>query len=319
MLATDPGEVLLFWSNTGAEVRLPWIAAAPVAEKEARDAHRRDGRWVLREALGDLAAGCEVELHASDHSIPEGQGLICRRGLWGRVSFVARGEDDTEIVAAAAPKGERTSTGDDLRTLWVDHDNHGKRWKEWRAVAHECTEEVGPDAPLDGPGSTLHLLRHMERFGGNPRLWLESWSREVNLHRGDRTFHELSVLVEALLLGGCYDQLNLSALQSFEKISRRIQIIIEAHKPGQAPSWQMARYLGGEASIGDAVSPALRSYGVRRAREDYEVQNARSRVLNNKKGKDDDDGAPGGDGGDGDTPHGQGRGASMGRGRGGGR
>ena len=257
-----------------------------------------------------------MDLREGDYKIPEGQGLVCRRGVWARVALTPRGA--APVVKKKVEKIEKPETEalEDLRTLWVDHDSHGKRWKEWKAVCHECSEDVAEDAPLDGPGSTLHLMRYMERFGGNPRLWLDTWSRDVSLHKSDRTYHELSVLTEVMLIGGSFDQINLSALQSFEKVARRVQIIIEAHRPGQAPQWQMAKYLGGDSSLGDGVSPALRSYGSWRAREDFEVQSARSRVLGGGKkgGFDEEAGGDGGDAGGGATD--DSRGPSRGRGRG---
>ncbi|CAK0827885.1 unnamed protein product, partial [Prorocentrum cordatum] len=84
-------------------------------------------------------------------------------------------------------------------------------------VARESSTEVYDDTPLEGPCAVLHLLKHMERFGGDPRNWVDKWCLEDRIGKSDRTFHELETLVVALMTGG-----------SFEKICRRVQLIIDA-------------------------------------------------------------------------------------------
>ena len=89
----------------------------------------------------------------------------------------------------------------------------------------------------------MHLLKHMLRFGGSPRGWLEIWCREYHIGRKDRTYHELETWTEVIMLGGAYDQLNMTSLMSVEKVSRRLQLIVEAHaEVGQATSWKTTRY-----------------------------------------------------------------------------
>ena len=122
----------------------------------------------------------------------------------------------------------------------------------------------------------------------------------------------MTVLTEALWLGGTHDQLNLPCLQSFEKISRRIQTIIEAHRGGQGANWKMSKYLSGDSSAADGVAPELRAYAWRRAKDESDINNTRTRVLGAQAsaGTDGDAGAGDADGG----AKTQGRGAA-GRGR----
>ena len=97
-----------------------------------------------------------------------------------------------------------------------------------------------PDCPLEGPDTVVHLLMHMLRFGGSPRGWLDVVSNHID--RKDLTCHEVETLTEVTLLCGAYDQPNSPPLMSFEKVSRRPQLIVEAHaEVAQAPSWKMAR------------------------------------------------------------------------------
>ena len=53
-----------------------------------------------------------------------------------------------------------------------------------------------------------------------------------------------------MVFGGAYDQLNMPMLMSFQKVSRRLQLVVEAHaEVGQAPSWKMARYYNGVSTL----------------------------------------------------------------------
>ena len=80
------------------------------------------------------------------------------------------------------------------------------------------------------------------------------WCREHHTDRKDQTYHELETLTEVIMLGGTFDQLTMPPLMSFEKVCRRLQLIVEAHaEVGQAPSWKMARYHNGVSTVTDVV------------------------------------------------------------------
>ena len=91
---------------------------------------------------------------------------------------------------------------------------------------------------------------------------------------------DLETLTEVIMLVGTCDQLKMPSLMSFERVCRRLQLIVEAHaEVGQAPSWKMARYLNGVSTVTDVVSPALRQYGTRRVKEEAEVGFTRVRQM----------------------------------------
>ena len=77
----------------------------------------------------------------------------------------------------------------------------------------------------------------MECQGGDPRLWAERWLREKGIERDSGTGHELSVLTNALLQGGVYDQLNVGGLGCLEVICCRIAVLVEAHSQPNRPNW----------------------------------------------------------------------------------
>ena len=100
----------------------------------------------------------------------------------------------------AAPASE-----EDVRTLWVDFDEHGERFKTWRKVVQESSFQQYGDCPLEGPATQLALAKHMERHGGDPRRWLQGWQHAKQLETSDRAMHELKVLVDALYFFGTSD------------------------------------------------------------------------------------------------------------------
>ena len=84
-------------------------------------------------------------------------------------------------------EAEIEKTAEDVRTLWIDVDGQLGRHKEWRAVVQENHVERYPECPLEGPDTVMRILKHMLRFGGSPRGWLEMWCREHHMDRKDRT------------------------------------------------------------------------------------------------------------------------------------
>ena len=122
------------------------------------------------------------------------------------------------------------------------------------------------------------------------------------------------MLCDAVHYGATYDQLNLPSLAMAEVLSRRIELICEAYSNPSKPCWDAARYYVGVGTLEDVVPASFRSYVARRARDDAEIANARSRTSQLR-------GAPGGgatspgDPGEGLPDAGRGRGRGRGRSR----
>ena len=176
-------------------------------------------------------------------------------------------------------------------------------------MCHESRPQRWSDGPVEGPDSLLHWMNQTARGGGNPKLWLAEFCRDRRIEKSDRVYHELHNLVEVVYIGGTFDQLNMPALQSFERISRRIATIVDAYSGTGQPSWRMARHYEGSPGLLDSVSPALRQWGIKRAKDENELNTARTRNLKGGGGEDDDqekdDGVAEGGGG---NPKGRGRG-----------
>ena len=131
----------------------------------------------------------------------------------------------------------------------------------------------------------MHMLKHFMKHGGEPKSWFQIWLRKHHLQETDRTAHEVRCLVEALWLGGTYDQVNMPALASFEILGRRLQTIVEAYSSsaGGVPDWQHAKLFTGAASADDLVSPELRSWAAKKGKEEVELAQARAKIREAKK------------------------------------
>lgn len=90
---------------------------------------------------------------------------------------------DPSPVKEPLPDDSETAA-DDARTLTVDYDDQGERYKAWRDVCRECKEYGFPDWPHEGPQTTLHILKHMQKNRGSPKLWLQVWSRFKGAREG---------------------------------------------------------------------------------------------------------------------------------------
>jgi hypothetical protein len=269
--------------------------------------------WLLAEPEEGLVLGAEVEIWRGDWIIDARAALIQRTGMWLRAALVKVEEavqwtdDRRALLNGAVARGKETptkadadsggevskvlavdevpaaATEEDCRTLWVTYDSQGERFKGWKEVCQESSSQMYPNTPLEGPGGTLlYWMKRVERHGGDPMRWLELWSGENNVDESDRVYHELKVHCEVLWYGGTYDQLNMGALVAFERIGRRVQTIMEAYKSGngKAPNWAMSKHFEGVSSAGDAISPALRNYGLRKAKDEAEMDNARAKKGN---------------------------------------
>ena len=186
---------------------------------------------------------------------------------------------DGQDGAAAGDRAGAARASDDARTLWVDWDRHGERYKAWRDVCQESTSEPLEEGRLQGASTSLHMCKAMQRQGGDPRSWLEAWLREKRLDNTDRTSHELRVLTDVLYMAGVVDQLNMGGLCALEVVCRRIAAIVEAHAVPGRPSWEHARYYAGAASSEEVVAPALRAQVLRQVKEAADIATMRSRTL----------------------------------------
>ncbi|CAK0900961.1 unnamed protein product [Prorocentrum cordatum] len=229
------------------------------------------GEWrPIEYVLDDQADSWrDDELVAADRQRPPRSALDDR--LFGNGGGGAAAPPGGPTVAAAAA-GIGEEQAEDLRTCWIDVDETGSRFKEWRKVVQESTQEVFSDSSLRGPPACLEVCRKMYRRGGAPKIWSQEWCKETGISRRDRAYHEVQTLIERLCLAGTCDQVNMGALASLEVIARRLLQCAEAcaHGADHANS-AAAKHLAGTTNPLDLVPEALRSYASRLSKEEHEL------------------------------------------------
>ena len=169
---------------------------------------------------------------------------------------------------------------EELRTLYVDYDNGGIRYKDWKVGVQECSTYRFGDFPHSGPPECLKFCRAVARDYENIRRWFQAWCEKFRLSEADRLWHEMSILVETLHFGLTYDQLNMGALASFELITRRVMAIMEHVNSGKdSGNWSAAKYLIARRGPGDLMSRELHRHVAEEARTDHEISLVRKKAV----------------------------------------
>ena len=202
-----------------------------------------------------------------------------------KVEPAAKAELTANQVQDSMSVGAVDSPADDARTLAVDFDEQGERFKEWRLVVAESREYSYRDWPWEGPLTVQYILKQTLKQGGNPKQWLLLWARAKGVQENDRVMHELRTITEALYQGGVYDQLNMACLSSFEVLCRRLASIVDAYSAGSAsgPDWGAARYITNLRGPEDIVAPQLRNWAAKRGKDDVELANARAKIKDHRR------------------------------------
>ncbi|CAK0883464.1 unnamed protein product, partial [Prorocentrum cordatum] len=164
------------------------------------------------------------------------------------------------------------AASDDTRALWVEWDDQGERYMEFRKAVNESLSYDWGHQRLEGGLTCLRTCKMMYRTAGTPLAWLEKFLRDKNIAPTVRVARELRPLVEALEEAGCFDQVNLGGLACLGVIVRRLNAIVDAYKRAGAPSFVNARYLAPLGEADELMAPSLRSHVSRRAKEDWEVE-----------------------------------------------
>ena len=139
---------------------------------------------------------------------------------------------------------------------------------------HESSTPTFDEKPLEGPLTALHIMKHTERHGGDPRQWLALWARSKRIDQSNRVDHEMKVITDALFFAATFDQVNIPALMSMECLCRRLQAITDAYTNPNRPSWENAKVCAGQGMLEDIVSPAFRTYATRRNKDELELLQA---------------------------------------------
>ena len=273
------------------------VQAADIASVKPIQAGRSEQVWIVTENMDGLKIGDPAPLDfGRDLMIGSHTGLIKTSSGWAKAELVEASEAVELVKSRRGISGPSPSVeapveqlpdeemAVDARCLVVDFDSQGIRFKEWRSLVSEVKDYGYEDWPFEGPATVTHLLKHMYKYGGEPKQWLESWCRQKAISDQDRVKHELRCLMDVLHYGGTYDQLNLPILASFEAVARRVQCIVDAYSvSGSSPDWGNAKLFTNYVGPDDVVMPQLRSWAARRGKEEVELYQARNRMKEIKK------------------------------------
>ncbi|CAK0887158.1 unnamed protein product, partial [Prorocentrum cordatum] len=159
-------------------------------------------------------------------------------------------------AAAAAPL-----KSSDARVLPVLYDQMGQRFRAYTNAVGLLEEPRFDDFPVVGPRATLWLCKFIRDQGSVPRTRTEKWMRDAHVPDNDRVNHEHGSLMEILETALTYDQLDVSALASFEILSRRVQLLEEAYTSNpKAPRFDGSEHFQGLGRKVAAVAPQLTSH-----------------------------------------------------------
>jgi hypothetical protein len=271
-----------------------FVSIWPDAFKEsvATDTQKRGPRGPCLAELvseADLPARC-AELFDNFLSTVEYDSSLTEK-LFEHFSKAAIGPTGNVTPPVGGAKGaadeEEYDESEDLRTLWVDFDRQGKRHKPWREVCGESTQEYYLDLPPAAAGAptALDTCKMFERFGGSPTIWYSNFRRDKRLSDRDRNHHEMKCLVEAVEVGGCFDQANVGGMVIFEVLLRRIAAMAAALSKGsENPDWSMAPHICGEVDPYSLLGPAKAEEVQRSATARLHLEALRQRLATNRTG-----------------------------------
>ena len=148
----------------------------------------------------------------------------------------------------------------DLRVLPFTFDEQGTRRLEFAAAVAKMSQDEMPGGALqlDGPPSTLGVLKSIVSRGLTPVTDHEHWIRTHEFPRGDRSIYELEVITRCIEAFAMVDQINLPNSKGIELLMRRWQLIREAHRLSPLnPDYSSADVFMGWQYRRDGVNPEL--------------------------------------------------------------
>ena len=148
----------------------------------------------------------------------------------------------------------------DLRVIPFSFDEQSTRRVEFAtAVSKMIQDEMpGGSLQLDGPPSTLGVLKSIVSRVLTPVTDHEHWIRTHEFPRGDRSIYELEVITRCIEAFAMVDQLNLPNSKGIELLMRRWQLIREAHRLSpQNPDYSSADVFMGWQYRRDGINPEL--------------------------------------------------------------
>lgn len=234
LVARAPGVGVGAAGSVEADTQLVWIAL--------ENDHGKNAGQIVCDVGQALPAG-SVTLGINKALIPMGSGaLAVKRIVKGKVNSIeAR----------------------DLRVLPFQFDEQGTRRIEFATAVSRMTQDEMPGGALqlDGPPSTLGVLKGIVARGLTPVTDHEHWVRTNEFCRGDRSLYELEVITRCLEAFAMVDQINLPNSKGIELLMRRWQLIREAHRLSpQSPDYSAADVFMGWQYRREGINPEVAKF-----------------------------------------------------------
>ena len=168
---------------------------------------------------------------------------------------------------------------DDARTLAVQYDEQGERFRSWKEAVAKMHESFYEDWPVEGPRTMLWMAKNIERTGGSPMQWYHKYLAENRIAASDRLAYELQAMCRLLEHAGCYDQLNLASLAAFEVLARRMQLLLDAASRGPGEGrFEDEELWSGHQQRTAGIAPALTAHVATRTKEKAEIEKQRQKA-----------------------------------------
>ncbi len=163
--------------------------------------------------------------------------------------------------------------------LAVKFDEMGQRYREYSDAVRLLEEPSWPDFPVQGPRTVRWLCKYIKDQGCVPRTRTDRFMRDAHVPENDRVRHEHSTLMEILEWALTYDQLDVSALVSFELLSRRVQLLEEAYTANpKNPRFEGSEFFQGLGRRTAAVAPQLTSYAATQLQSEAQIAKERRKA-----------------------------------------
>ena len=136
----------------------------------------------------------------------------------------------------------------------------------------DCDGVSFGDSPLRTAGSMMQSVHRWSEHGGSPKTWLEKFCLYHMIGERDRTYIELSALIEAFWMRVTYDQLDVGGVAIAECLKLRILAITEAYNCGRGdtPDWSSSTYFSEVQGGHELVCPEMRVFDNKQAKSDVE-------------------------------------------------
>ena len=187
----------------------------------------------------------------------------------------------------------------DIRVLAMKFDPQGRRHRDFSEAVSCMTQDKMPggELQLDGPATTLDVLKSLVSRNLTFITDHERWVRREEISKNDRSIYEMEVIAKVVEAFVMTDQLNLPNLKGGELLLRRWQLIKEAHRISpMSPDYSSSEFFMGwdresgvQSGLSKHVSEKLKDEAAiakeaRKAREEM-ASRGRGRGRGREKGR----------------------------------